>query len=87
MNIREILAHNVKLYRVRLSLTQEELSEKCMDVNEDESLTDALSNRSYISDIEACRRNISLDKIGTLAKALEKEPYELFITHATTERL
>jgi transcriptional regulator with XRE-family HTH domain len=87
INIREILAHNVRLYRTRLELTQEELALKCMDVNETEIITNALSHRSYISDIESCRRNVSLDKIGILAEVLMKEPYELFLTQDRIEIL
>lgn len=82
MEIEKILAKNVRLYRERLGLTQEELAERCFQIEED-----ALANRSYISDIENCRRNITLDKIGKLAKALEVQPYQLFITKDTGEKL
>ena len=82
MEIEMILAKNIRLYRDRLHLTQEELAERCFLIGED-----ALTNRSYISDIENCRRNITLDKIGKLAKALEIEPYQLFLTKDLGDKL
>lgn len=83
MNIRQLLAKNVKLYRDRLGYSQEELAGQCGDIRE----TDGLSNRSFISDIENCRRNITLDKIELLAKALNVEPYMLFVTKDISEKL
>lgn len=77
-----ILAKNIRLYRERANLTQDELADKCSLIEED-----ALANRSYISDIENCRRNITLDKVGNLAKALEVEPYQLFLTKDLGEKL
>ena len=82
MEIEEIFAKNVRLQRERLGLTQEELAERCFQIEED-----ALANRSYISDIENCRRNITLDKIGKLAKALGGQPYKLFLTKDIDEKL
>ena len=82
MEIEEIFAKNVRLQRERLGLTQEELAERCFQIEED-----ALANRSYISDIENCRRNITLDKIGKLAKALGVQPYKLFLTKDIDEKL
>lgn len=83
MKIEEILARNVRLYRSRLELTQDELANACNDVKEN----DALANRSFISDIENCRRNIALDKIGILAEALGVEPYKLFLTKDIGDKL
>lgn len=83
IKIEELFAKNIKKYRQRREFTQEELAAKCAEIQED----DALSNRSYISDIENCRRNITLDKIGILAMALEVEPYELFLTRQIEEKL
>lgn len=76
MDIKEILAKNVKKYRLQLGYSQEDLAGICSSIRED----DGLSNRSFISDIENCRRNIALDKIELLALALEIEPYQLFLT-------
>ena len=67
MDIKSILAKNVKLYRSRLGYTQEDLADLCYQIDE----TNTLSNRSFISDIENGRRNIALDKIELLAKALQ----------------
>lgn len=83
IKIEELFAKNIKKYRQQRNLTQEELAEKCADIQ----LDGALTNRSYISDIENCRRNITLDKIEILAKALEVEPYELFLTRQLEEKL
>lgn len=82
MEIEEIFAKNVRLQRDLLGLTQEDLAERCFQIEED-----ALANRSYISDIENCRRNITLDKIGKLAKALGVQPYKLFLTKDIDEKL
>lgn len=83
MNIRQLLAKNVKLYRDRLGYSQDALADQCAKLRE----SDALFNRSYISDIENCRRNVALDKIELLAEALEVEPYMLFVTKEDTEKL
>ena len=82
MEIDALLAKNIRLYRDRLGYTQEKLAEECSLIHED-----ALVNRSFISDIENCRRNIALDKIGTLAKALKVEPYQLFLSQEIGERI
>lgn len=82
MEIEKIFAKNIQLYRGRLGLTQEELAERCFQIEDD-----ALANRSYISDIENCRRNITLDKIGNLAKALGVQPHQLFLTKDDSEKL
>lgn len=76
MNIKEILAKNVKKYRIQLGYSQEDLAGICSSLRENDGLT----NRSFISDIENCRRNIALDKIELLALALDIEPYQLFLT-------
>ena len=81
--IREILAKNVIIYRARMGYSQEDLSGACGELEE----KDALSNRSFISDVENCRRNITLDKIELLAKALKVEPYQLFLTKDISEKL
>lgn len=67
MNIREVFGKNVKKYRKKLNLSQEKFAEIC-------SL-----HRTYISDIECFRRNISLDNIKNIADALKIEPYVLLI--------
>lgn len=83
MEIRKLLAKNVRLYRDRLNYTQEELAGICNDILSNT----ALANRAFISDIENCRRNITLDKIEILAKALNVEPHELFLNKITSEKI
>ena len=83
MDIKDILAKNVKLYRTRLGYTQDELADICYNLQAD----DALTNRSFISDIEHSRRNIALDKVELLSQALNVEPYQLFLTKAIGEKL
>lgn len=65
MNIREVLSSNMKKYRTLLNLSQEDLAFKC-DLH-----------RTYISDVERCQRNISIDNIERLAIALNTSPSSL----------
>lgn len=67
MCIKKIFAKNVRFYREKLSMSQEELAFKT-------SL-----HRTYISAVERERRSISLNNIEKIAKALEVEAYQLFI--------
>ena len=50
--------HRIKELRLKQNISQEELAELC-------SL-----HRTYISDIERCNRNVSIDNIEKIAKAL-----------------
>ena len=86
MDIKDILAKNVKLYRSRLGYTQKQLADVCSQLTEYTN-NDALADSSYISDIENSRRNIALDKVELLSKALNVEPYQLFLTKAIGEKL
>ena len=61
-NIRKILATNIKSYRIRKNMSQEDLAFQC-DLH-----------RTYISDVERCNRNISIDNIAKIAAALEVSP-------------
>lgn len=56
--LREILARNIRLLRAEKGLSQEALA------------FDSGINRTYVSDVERGIRNISLDNISRLAKAL-----------------
>ena len=58
---------NLRKYRLNVGLSQEKLAEKCG------------LHRTYISDIECFRRNISLDNIQKIADSLEVETYKLFV--------
>ncbi len=64
-NIRKILATNIKSYRIRKNMSQEDLAFQC-DLH-----------RTYISDVERCNRNISIDNIAKIAAALEVSPADL----------
>lgn len=56
--LRETLARNIRLLRARKGMSQEALA------------FDSGINRTYVSDVERGIRNISLDNISRLAKAL-----------------
>lgn len=62
---RKIVAKNVGKFRRKLGLTQEGLAEK------------AEMHWTYISGVERCKYNISLDSLVRLAKALDRAPHEL----------
>ena len=66
MKINEILATNIKKYRIRNNLTQEQLAEKCN------------LHRTYISSIELCKKVPTLGTIEKISKELKIEIYELF---------
>jgi transcriptional regulator with XRE-family HTH domain len=62
---RKTVAENVRRFRTKLGLTQEGLAEK------------ADMHWTFISGVERCKYNISLDSIVRIAKALGRAPYEL----------
>jgi len=63
-----VFSHNVKLYRNKLNLTQEQLAEK------------ANCSISYIKQIESCKeyKNVTLSTILNICKALDISINELF---------
>ena len=63
--IRLILSKNMKKYRGVLNISQEELAYRCG------------LHRTYISDVERCNRNISIDNIEKIAHALSVAPANL----------
>lgn len=63
--IRLILSKNMKKYRGIVDISQEELAYRCG------------LHRTYISDVERCNRNISIDNIEKIAKALSVSPADL----------
>ncbi len=63
--LRQVLAKKVRLYRQARGLTQEELAHK------------AKLHRTYLGMIERSERNLSVDNIEKIAKALEVEPHLL----------
>ena len=64
-NLRDILKTNIKYYRIKANLTQEDLAEKA-DVTS-----------KYISDLERGIFNVSLQKLEQIANALNIEAYLL----------
>lgn len=66
MDIKAAFGDRIKALRLEKKISQEELAHV------------AGIDRTYISDIEKGRRNVSLVVIQKLAKALDKEIFELF---------
>jgi transcriptional regulator with XRE-family HTH domain len=64
--IKEVLAKNLKINRLKLGLTQEKLAEK------------AEISTHYLAMVELARKFPSADMLERLATALEIEPHELF---------
>jgi transcriptional regulator with XRE-family HTH domain len=63
--LRESVAKNIRLIRNNLGLSQEELAEQ------------AGLHRTYIGSIERAERNVSIDNIEKIARALKVQPHEL----------
>lgn len=64
-NLRDILKTNIKYYRIKANLTQEDLAEN------------ANVTAKYISDLERGIFNVSLEKLQQIAEALNIEAYLL----------
>ena len=62
---RVILSQNMKKYRENADISQEELAYRCG------------LHRTYISDVERCKRNISIENIEKIALALFVAPVDL----------
>ena len=71
--IKEVLARNLKINRLKLGLTQEKLSEKA-DVS-----------THYLAMLELAKKFPSAGMLERLAEALEVEPAELFYTPSVAE--
>ena len=65
MDIREVLARNLRIYRQERGLSQEELAHR------------ADLDRTYISALERCVYAASIDVLDKLASALNVEPADL----------
>lgn len=65
--LRDIVGNNIKKYRKKLCISQEELAER------------ARLHRTYIGGIERGERNITLDSLQTIANALNIAPVELIV--------
>lgn len=64
--LREVLATNLRRRRADLGLSQEALADE------------AGLHRTFVGAVERCERNISLDNVERLAKALSVEAWRLF---------
>jgi len=67
MNILTVIGNNVRRYRKKLGISQEELGEV------------AGLDRTYIGGIERGERNVSAINIAKLAKALKIKPEKLLV--------
>lgn len=65
MEIREVLARNLRIYRQQRGLSQEELAHKA-DID-----------RTYVSALERCVYGVSIDVLDRLAVALSVEAADL----------
>lgn len=65
MEIREVLAINMRRRRQELGLSQEALADA------------AGLDRTYISSLERCRYGATIDAVAKLALALDLEPIDL----------
>lgn len=65
IHLRDVLAKNVRRLRHCLEISQETLADK------------AGLHRTYIGSIERSERNVSIDSLDKIAKALEVEVYIL----------
>lgn len=73
-NARSVFAKNLRAYRSKKGLSQEEVAD--------------LSglHRTYVGSVERGERNISIDNMERLAAALELELPDLLNDHETTSR-
>jgi transcriptional regulator with XRE-family HTH domain len=73
MDVRALLAANLKSLRAARGLSQEALADH------------AKLDRTYISSLERCRYAASVDAIGKLATALAVRPHELLLSVGADE--
>ena len=74
MDILLTFSQNVKHYRKKSGLSQETLAEE------------SGLHRTYISDIECCRRSISLYNVQKIADSLKVDTYKLFIDNKSRKK-
>jgi transcriptional regulator with XRE-family HTH domain len=63
--LRDVLARNMRKLRAARGLSQQALA------------VDAGVDRTYVSLIERAQRNVSIDNVARIARALAVEPWEL----------
>ncbi|ULJ65734.1 helix-turn-helix domain-containing protein [Wielerella bovis] len=66
-DLRDVLAYNIRLFRVNKGWSQEELARQCG------------LDRTYVSAIERKRWNVALSNIEKMALALGVAPYQLLL--------
>ncbi|AEF83377.1 helix-turn-helix domain-containing protein [Leadbettera azotonutricia] len=71
--IKDVLARNLKINRMKLGLTQDKLAEK------------AGISTHYFAMVELAKKFPSADMLERLAEALEVEPHELFYMPSAAE--
>ncbi|MDD1790415.1 helix-turn-helix domain-containing protein [Burkholderia gladioli] len=67
VSLRDVLAYNVRAYRVEQGISQEGLG-----------FASGL-DRTFVSQVERARVNVSIDNIERIAVALNLEPARLFV--------
>lgn len=67
MNVRHTFGKNVKYHRFKKHYTQAKLAEK-VDISP-----------TYLSELERGMHSLDFDKIDTLSKCLDIEPFQLFL--------
>lgn len=67
MDLKNVFAHNMRKYRKQQMLSQEEFADLCG------------LHRTYISSIERCKRNVSIENVGKIATALNIPAYKLLV--------
>ena len=71
---RKILANNIIYFRLKNKWSQEHFAELLG------------TSPSYVSEIENCKRNISIDYIDHISNIFKVEPHELFIKRLTVDK-
>jgi len=74
VNIREILANNLKEYRRKNGFSQDKLAEM------------ANISSQYLATVETCRKFPTPEVLDRLSKALKIETYELFIFASSPQK-
>jgi transcriptional regulator with XRE-family HTH domain len=61
LNLRQILADNVRRYRVRVGISQDNFAIECG------------VHRTYVGQVERCERNVTLATLELFAKAMKTD--------------
>lgn len=65
--LQDVFARNVRIQRIKMGITQEQLADICG------------YHRTYIGSVERGERNITLATVEALAKAFDVKPHNLLI--------